>query len=473
MAGARVAYSFTKEKLKKLNSILDEVLKEIKPNKGELELMTSYSNDLMERLRRAVPKNVEIVTEGSIAHGTSLRGSSDLDIFMLFPKELDERTMEKKALEIAKSIVYKHKNESYVIKYAEHPYLKLQMRDLGIDADIVPAFKIKDSSEMGSAVDRTQLHTEFVVSHLSNKQKDEVRLLKFILEQHDIYGAEAETEGFSGYLCELLIYHFGSLPRLLQSAANLSVPMVIEPARRRLVQDKNEIEGFVKRFNSRFIVIDPTDPNRNVAANVSEESLARLVLLSRRIVASPKRSNVFGKEYSDTDSRGKVNQIRSRLGVDLYLIAFSTDDISDDILWQQSRRLRKRIQEALSDSGFESVLSVEAIGEGKALVAFFINPARKGAGMVIGPSAFMQKASDNFIKSHRSSFMLHLDGDRLVAVEKPKYANPQELLSRFAAGKEKGMPTHLHIRGARLFINKIPEGLSKMLYAELMSKDLS
>ena len=472
MAGARVAYTFTKEKIKRLNSILTEVLKEIKPDKKELELMTSYSNDLMERLRRAVPRNVEIVTEGSIAHGTSLRGSSDLDIFMLFPKELNERAMEKKALEIAKSIVHKHKNESYVIKYAEHPYLKLQMRDLGIDADIVPAFKIKDSSEMGSAVDRTQLHTEFVVSHLSNKQKDDVRLLKFILEQHDIYGAEAETEGFSGYLCELLIHHFGSLPQLLQSAANLSVPIVIEPVRRRTVQDKNEIDELVKRFNSRFIVIDPTDPNRNVAANVSEESLARLVLLSRRIVASPKKNNVFGKEYSDTDATKKIERIRSTLGVDLYVIAFGTDDIADDILWQQSRRLRKRIHETLSDSGFESVLSIEAVGTGKALLAFFVNPEKKGSSVVIGPSVFMQKASDDFIKSHGRSFLLRLDGDRLIAVEKPRYATPRELLSRFATGKEKGMPTHLHMKGARLFINKIPEELSKMLYRELMSKDI-
>ena len=52
------------------------------------------------------------------------------------------------------------------MKYAEHPYTKVVLGDRGINADIVPAYKIKDASERGTAVDRTQLHNEFVNSTL-------------------------------------------------------------------------------------------------------------------------------------------------------------------------------------------------------------------------------------------------------------------------------------------------------------------
>ena len=472
MSDSKRAYSFTKGGLKKFNAVLGVILKEIKPGKDDIERVTSYSNEIISRLHNAVPKDVEIIAAGSIAHGTNLKGSSDIDIFMLFPKTLEERDMEKQALAIAKGIVQKHRNESYIIKYAEHPYLKLRMNDLGIDADIVPAFKIADSKEMGSAVDRTQLHTKFVVSHLSERQKDDVRLAKFLLDQHDIYGAEAATEGFSGYLCELLIHHFGSLHSLIEGMANLSVTIAIDAAPRRVLLEK-DLESMVKKFNSRFIVVDPTDPSRNVAANVSEESLARLVLLSRRIIKTPSRATIFGAEYSEADSSRKMEKLGSALGVDIYALAFGTDDIAEDILWQQARKLRKRIHEMLEDCGFMPVFSLEGIENNSAVLTFMVNPARFGSVSVKGPSAFMKGASDEFTSAHSRSPMLYLIGERLAAIDKPKFSTPKELLERFSKGKEKGMPTHLKTKGSRLFVNRIPEAYSKVIYRSLISKRIA
>ena len=92
--------------------------------------------------------------------------------------------------------------------YAEHPYIRGYYKNYKIE--IVPCYKIEKASQKLSAVDRTPLHTQFIKENLKENQKKEVRLLKQFLIGIDWYGAEADVEGFSGYLCEILILTFKS-----------------------------------------------------------------------------------------------------------------------------------------------------------------------------------------------------------------------------------------------------------------------
>ena len=169
----------------------------------------------MGRLKKVVPKGIEIMVAGSAARGTNLRGNSDIDIFLLFKNPVPKEKMEKTAIEVAKRLVKGNKNESYIVRYAEHPYARLFLDNVGLRVDLVPAYKITSASERITSVDRTQLHNQFVKSSLSQRQRDDVRVLKALLKFHGIYGAEARTEGFSGYLCELLIHTYGSFAGLL------------------------------------------------------------------------------------------------------------------------------------------------------------------------------------------------------------------------------------------------------------------
>jgi len=453
-------------RLKRLEILMHGIIKEIKPDKAEVERLTALSNEVMSRLRNLVPKSVEIITAGSIAHGTHLKGSSDIDIFMLFPKEMEERKMEMRALEIAKRVVSKQKHERYVIKYAEHPYVKLFMDDEDVTVDIVPAFKIRDASEMGSAVDRTQLHTEFVLSHLSEKQKDEVRVLKFMLGQHGIYGAEAATQGFSGYLCELLIYYYGSFAKLLEAFARLSPPVAIFPANRSEAIGKEKAE-LVKNFNSNFIVIDPTDSTRNVAANVSMEALARLSIISRRLIQNPEKKVFYGPRYSAVNERDKILEFRSRLGTDMYIVALKTDDIADDILWQQLKKFKSRLETALAEQRFECILSIQGIGNGYAALAFFINRPKRSTDVVLGPSAFMAGASESFMRAHQSKALaVTMYEDRIAYIEKPKFNDAGELLRSMS--QKKDLPTHMRKATAKVLLNKAPEEYAEILYPELV-----
>lgn len=458
------------EKESKFKSIFNKILPEIKPTEEEIEELNAYSNDLMGRLKKVVPKDVEIILAGSVARGTQIRGNSDIDIFLLFPKTTEERLMEKKALVLARKIVKKGYGETFVINYAEHPYLKLISKKLDISADIVPAFKIEDSADMGTAVDRTQLHNIFVKNHLNEKQKDDVRLLKYFLRANGIYGAESRIEGFSGYLCELLICHYGSFLEFIKSFADLELPLVLDIIKGKQIRSADEAPKDIDFFKSEFIVIDPTDKWRNVAASVSRESISRLVIASRRLLDKPSVNNFYGIKYSDENSRSSLSRMLQKYEIDVYAIGIEVQAISEDTLWPQVKRLRGKFSDSLKRNGFEPLLELQNLTKDRAAIAFLMNKKEIHANVIEGPSVFMKKGSYAFYKKHSKGQNMFLNGDKLCSIEKSKYENADALIKSAFKDPSFSFPPDIRKRNCRIFINRIPEEYAKLVYSALLQK---
>ncbi len=466
------ARALPKSKKLKLEAVVKAVLEEVKPSKAELEQTKHAINLIMGRLKLVTPKNVEILLAGSVARGTQVRGNFDIDIFLLFPRIMEEKAMEKKGLEIAKKVI-KNKDESYSIKYAEHPYTKLAFGNLGVDVEIVPAYKITDIKDRGTSVDRTPLHNEFIASKLSERQRDDVRVLKTFLNAHGIYGAEARIEGFSGYLCELLICHFGSFINLMGAAASMKLPMAIDVAsKKEYARNSKETKDLTTKFNHQFIVLDPTDSNRNVAANVSDESLSRLAIASRALLKEPGKRTFYSAGYSDVMSRDKLLKISKTLGVDVHLISFKLPDMAEDITWQQLKRLSSRLVELLKANRFEPMLTLQNIEGTDGIIAFFINPITTKSRIVRGPSVVMGEAYDKFVESHRNATLLSLDKERVYSIEPASHETAHALLRSFISNPKDQMPSYLKSKTAKVYLNEIPEQYAKMLYKAYMEKSI-
>lgn len=452
----------------KFDALVKEVLVDFRPSKQEIDNAKFAINEVMGRLMKESPKNVEILLAGSVARGTQIKGNSDIDIFLLFPRGMKDTVIEKKGLEIGKSIVNRKRNESYIVKYAEHPYTRLLMKNLGVSVDIVPAYKIETAKDRGTAVDRTQLHNEFVNSHLTGKQRDDVRVLKAFLKSHKIYGAEARIEGFSGYLCELLTYHYGSFLGVATNIANIRLPLIINSAKSKT--DTRNTATMLKLFGKKFIVIDPTDSNRNVAANVSEESLFRFVLVSRRLLKSPDKRSFYGEGLSGVYSERKLAGIRETLGASLYVVHFQVPDIADDIIWQQLKKTRLRLSDTLRAHGFEPVVSLQNADTKVALLGFFIADVHRSTAKVVGPSLEMGEAIEQFLKSHRGSGLISIERDRICSIERAKYSNPEELIRSFLKGRNVALPSNFNAGKATLYVDKIPERHAKLIYIAYSNK---
>ncbi|MDE1870835.1 MAG: CCA tRNA nucleotidyltransferase [Candidatus Micrarchaeota archaeon] len=454
-------YTLSKPLGKKFKSLLREVLQNSKPTEMESQEVRTAINEVMGRLMKKTPKDVEILLAGSAARGTQIKGNSDVDIFLLFPRELKESIIEKKGLEIAKKIVNRKGGESYIVKYAEHPYTRLILKDLNINVDIVPAYKIETAKERGTAVDRTQLHNEFVNSKLTGKQRDDVRILKVFLRSHNIYGAEARIEGFSGYLCELLIYNFGSFEELIVGIANINLPLIIDVAKHHGTDTKEIRKKF---FGKSFIVIDPTDRNRNVAANVSDESLLRFALASRALLKSPDKDTFYGTRRSDIYSERKLAGIRKILNTNMYVLHFAVPEIAEDIIWQQLRKARTRIDDLLRESGFSPMISLQNVKGKDAVIAFFACNSHIAVRKVVGPGIRMGGAMEKFIKAHKDRLLMYVDKDRICVIEKAEYSNPENLIRGWLGKKSTRLPSNLNARKCTLYVNKVPEMHAKLVY---------
>ncbi|MDE1833003.1 MAG: CCA tRNA nucleotidyltransferase [Candidatus Micrarchaeota archaeon] len=450
---------------KRLDALASAVLRDVKPTPREADVAKRMINEIMGRLKRAAPKNVEILLAGSVARGTNVRGNSDIDIFLLFPKTMTKEQIERKGLQIGKSIVDKGRNERYIVKYAEHPYTRIMFADAGINADIVPAYKISNARDMGTAVDRTQLHNKFVNDNMKEAQRDQVRVLKTFFKSHNIYGAEARVEGFSGYLCELLVYHYGSFNNVVLELSRLRLPTVIDVlSGERMTGSGKEADRLVKKFPKGFIVIDPTDSDRNVAASVSEESLARAMLISRGLMAKPTRESFFAKGYSDVNSAAKINAIAKELGAMPYVLLFRLPEIAEDITWQQLKKLGMRVGELLDSAGFSKILAFNNIRGRDGLIVLFISNQKLSSTIVRGPSVSMGKSVDAFIKAHKDALGISFMGDRIYAIERARYSTPEELMRSIISDKKMMLPSTLDRKTARLYVGKLPEEMAKLVY---------
>lgn len=196
--------------------ILNGVLKKIKPKPADKKKLDDLSKKALKLVNENVKKyKAKVMLVGSITRDTWLPDKKEFDIFILFPEAMKKERMEKLGLKVGKEVISQLKGK-HTIEYAEHPYVSGLVDD--IDIDIVPCFEVKSTEHLKCAVDRTPFHVKYIEKNLSLKLSDEVRMLKQFLKANGMYGADAKTLGFSGYVNELLIIRYGSFLNVLKAA---------------------------------------------------------------------------------------------------------------------------------------------------------------------------------------------------------------------------------------------------------------
>lgn len=316
-------------------SLEDEVLKDIKPTPAQDKKVGTAIEELSKRVvdvSRKLDAHVEIMLVGSVAKGTHLK-DPDLDLFMLFPESTELQEMKEKGLAIGRKILDGKEH------YAQHPYVRGMFK--GFQVDLVPCFRIRDTRKKMSAVDRTPFHTEFVKKNLKKGEADQVRLLKRFMKGIECYGAEAKVQGFSGYLCELLVMRFGSFRQVLEAASQWKVG------------DALALPGYEgKEFEEPLTFVDPVDSARNVASAVAPETLLRFVMASREYLRSPDRKFFFPAERAAWDAE-KVQQAAGKRLDNLLSVSFPKLDLIDDVVYPQLRKSLVNVSATLERAEFE------------------------------------------------------------------------------------------------------------------------
>lgn len=372
----------------RLKKLLKGVLSGIRPTPKEAEGEIAFAGEIARKLKKCAGN--EVVITGSIAKRTFLKGGNDIDIFILFPKAVPKDKFEKLARAAVESAF---PGEHYSVSYAEHPYVRLHAG--GRMVDVVPAYRILKADELSSAVDRSVLHTKFILDSMATRQIDEVLLLKKFLQCSGLYGAEIRVQGFSGYLCELLVLYYKNFPALLKAACKWRLPVFID-----IKKHYGKKEGWLalKKFNSPIVVIDPTDKDRNVAAAVSGENAKRFVLLAKKFLAGPGTA-FFTAEKTFWD---RLHAMEKKKG-SVYLITLDKPDIVDDVLWGQIRKLERQLGQHLAKKDFR-ILEMLADSDRNISIAMRLaKDCLSGKRLLTGPAVSLKQNAAQFRRSHKGA----------------------------------------------------------------------
>jgi len=366
-----------------MNEIEKEVLKKVTPSTSDRKSLDKIIKELKEILQKEIEKRnlpVKIELVGSTAKNTYLKTNLDIDYFLLFPTKFDKIDISKNTLSIGKKIL-SDTEESY----AEHPYLRGYYKNYFVE--IVPSYKIEKASQKLSAVDRTPLHTKYILENLSEKQKPEVLLFKQFLRGIGCYGAEAEIEGFSGYLCEILVLKYTTFYSIIKNAKNwkfgekLSLTKVIIP-----------------KFDTPLTFIDPVDKKRNVASALSDEKFNLFIKACCAYLKKPNIKFFFPVEIKPW-SLEKIKKEIDKQKSQFIGVKFDKPEIINENLYPQMRKAVKAIRKNCKKNNFTIIDVTFFIDDEKNFVYIIIKTKEETLSDIVehmGPPINLKKNVDEF-----------------------------------------------------------------------------
>lgn len=384
------------------------ILEKIKPDMNEEILVKEFVTNLI-RTSKAIT-GLDSVVCGSIGKFTWLSGDHDIDLFILFP-DVTREELESKGLEYGKAIA-KELGGKPLIKYAEHPYVRTVIE--GFEVDIVPCYRIKKGEKIKSAVDRSVLHLEYVLTHLTATEKDEVRLLKQFCKGIGVYGSDVKHCGFSGYICELLVINYKTFRTVLEAATKWAAPQVIGEG----VKPKIDFP------DQPLIIIDPVDEKRNAAANVNAQNFELFVKKSAELLKRPSLK-FFLKEKERALTATQTKLLRKR-ETNIIIIKFLKPDVIDDIFYPKFRKSLKRIESILEREDFRVLRGLEFADEKNAyLILEMVVWSLPAIKKMTGPPIFSKQHSLEFLSKYKK---VYIEENKWIGERKRSYREAVQVL---------------------------------------------
>lgn len=410
-----------------IKRVLEIVYGKVEPKESERRRIKCVVSEVIRRIEDVASKfniPVRVRVEGSIAKDTWISGDRDIDIFIQLPKQLGVEGLRSIGMKIAKSAA----GDKWVERYAEHPYVEAEFD--GFKVDLVPCFMLSSPKEALSTVDRTPFHTDYINANFNEQLRRDVRVLKQFMKGIGVYGAEIKVQGFSGYLCELLILYYNSFLNLIENAAYKWKPFSVVI----------DIEGYYSRvdevklfFNAPLIVVDPVDKRRNVAAALSLSKMCEFIAACRAFLRNPNLKFFYPIKLRAFTAEELVERFRDR-GSDFVFIITSCPEAVPDVLWGQFYKSWSGIKRLLLSWNF-NVIDGFIWSDEKDYLVFCFELESASIPKIekrIGPPISSREHCDRFLRKHLGSKNLiagpKIEGDRWIVYLRRRYSDVVSLL---------------------------------------------
>ncbi len=394
------------------NSFRQAVLATIKPTPQEQRTSKESTIVFLKSLNSKL-KDARAILGGSGAKDTWLSGNHDVDVFVLF----EYKKYSSRSLELSDVLQPVLKKTFPGIKlhrlHGSRDYFQLQYKSLNLE--VIPILKITKAQQAKNITDVSPLHSIWVNKH-TKKLKDEIRITKQFMKAHNLYGAESHIMGFSGYVVEILIAHYGSFEKLLHASQRWTLKQVIDAGKHYPKKDAlfhlNQ-----SKTQSPLIVIDPVDKQRNAAAALSLEKFVLFQKVARSYLQKPSLDFFVKKEVSFAS----LHQEAQKAKHNLIFLTITPVKGKEDVVGTKLLKVYHFIQEKLTPfavlkSGWEWS------GESNAIFYFILGKKelphleiREGPPLKLTEFVedFKRKNKDTFVKENRIYARIKIKHPRL------------------------------------------------------------
>ncbi len=397
------------------------ILERIKPTVAERKNLIGIQEELATEVKAAAEKlgvhDVLVKMVGSAARGTWLSGTHDIDVFICFPEETHRKELETLGIAIAREV--SKLAECVKDCHAEHPYLNIVFKSF--DVDLVPCFSVSSASHIKSAVDRTPFHNDFVKAQIKGFE-DEVLLLKQFMRGCGVYGSELRTQGFSGYLTELLIIHYGSFENTAKEAC------FWKPGERIDIMQHSRIQ-----HQEPLVMVDPTDPKRNVAAALSLDKFCIFIDYCREFLKNVEIKFFFPPCFLPLRDKEILQRLKNRKST-LLVVFIRTPNLVEDILYPQLHKLEHSAAALLMEYEFSVIKTGVWSGKNETLIMLeLISGTLPSVKKHVGPPVWVKEHAEKFKEKYERAeevFGGYIENGRYTFEIKRKYPIAKELLEK-------------------------------------------
>ncbi|WNY24189.1 hypothetical protein MmiHf6_15180 [Methanimicrococcus hongohii] len=407
-------------KKEKIEEIRAEILKRVRPTDEEKTKLETVRKGIIDDIVRIADAqgqcDIVPLSVGSAERNTWLHGNHDIDVFISYPEDIPFDEFYKRSrmilTEMAKT------GDSWEDRHSEHPYIHIQKE--GFEVDLVPCFRVKSGADIKSAVDRTPFHCAYIKENIKGLEED-VLIMKQFMKGTGVYGSEVRTGGFSGYLTEILTIYYGGFEGVLEHASNWKYGTVIDIADHQTLEHDNPL-----------VVVDPTDPKRNVAAALSLTKFALFIDRAREFLKNPILDYFTPKSYPPM-TPAEFEKMMTARGTEMIGISFQTPPKAEDTLYPQLFRMEKSLEELLTRNEFTVINTFSWSEEMEKSVVFIellttvLPPLQKRA----GPPVWNAANAESFCKKYKNNpttFSFSIENEKYVAEIPRKYKTAEYLI---------------------------------------------
>ncbi|MFQ5531194.1 MAG: nucleotidyltransferase domain-containing protein [Candidatus Nanoarchaeia archaeon] len=384
--------------MKKINSVLNEVIKNISPSEDNIKTIENFLEDFLKKLNKRIKSKgikANVFVGGSFAKKTAIKKDiHDIDLFLRFERSYRSEEISNITKKLLENI------EETEIIHGSRDYFKIRGSDF-FYVEIIPVIKVRNPREAQNITDLSYSHVNYIKRKIKNKKiLDEIKLAKAFCVANHCYGAESYIQGFSGYSLELLIDHYRSFIKFIKAISKHSnkEKLIIDPAKYYKNKKQVLLDINSSKLQSPIILIDPTYKHRNVSAALSLETFKKFQKSCKDFLKNPNLKD-FEPKKTDLD---KIKKDSKKKKLKFVLLEAYTNKQVGDIAGSKLLKFYKHLNQELSKS-FHVKNKGFNYNQQKAARYFFIVKPKEEI-LVKGPKVSDKKHVKAFKKKHKNYF---------------------------------------------------------------------